>query len=355
MNKYYRLVGLIVFIGLTSINWSPQELRLQIGELEAIKGSGTQIVGDVNEALPAGKNVLWCATLQMAWDAAGAQLGRPLQLEPKSPLAGALNKRPFNLKWIDPPSVVVAQGTIGDGVLGEIDAKAKAKTGKPSKLLAQLKKDSAPSDLIFYALLQKNMEFAKPFGKLGSWDVGGRSVPWFGFAPDQQGTAALLDQTRVHHYGTKDDFVVELLTTESGDQLILAKLPTAPKSTEEISCSILARLQATPPRAAGNDLLAVPNIVAEELTTFPQLENHRVAGSHMFVRRAIQSIDFRMDEKGVKLSSEAAISFGCSASPQVIPRLLVLSPPFALIMKRKDAPEPYFIAWFANADLLRQK
>jgi hypothetical protein len=57
----------------------------------------------------------------------------------------------------------------------------------------------------------------------------------------------------------------------------------------------------------------------------------------------------------VKLSSEAAISFGCSASPQVIPRLLVLSPPFALIMKRKDAPEPYFIAWFANADLLRQK
>jgi len=353
MNKYYRLVGLIVFIGLTSINWSPQELRLQIGELEAIEGSGTQIVGDVNEALPAGKNVLWCATLQMAWDAAGAQLGRPLRLEPKSPLAEALNKRAFNLKWIDPPSVVVAQGTIGDGVLGEIDAKAK--TGKPSKLLAQLKKNSAPSDLIFYAQLQKNMEFAEPFGKLGSWDVGGRSVPWFGFSPDQQGTAALHDQTRVHHYGAKNDFVVELLTTESGDQLILAKLPTAPKSTEEISNSILARLQATPPRAAGNDLLAVPNIVANELTTFPQLENHRVAGSQTFVRHALQSIDFRMDEKGVKLSSEAAVSFGCSRAESSIPRLLVLSPPFALIMKRKDAPQPYFIAWFANGDLLRQK
>ena len=32
--------------------------------------------------------------------------------------------------------------------------------------------------------------------------------------------------------------------------------------------------------------------------------------------------------------------------------LLVLDPPFALVMKRKDAPQPYFVAWFANADLL---
>ncbi|MCX6866084.1 MAG: hypothetical protein NTV46_07670 [Verrucomicrobia bacterium] len=41
-----------------------------------------------------------------------------------------------------------------------------------------------------------------------------------------------------------------------------------------------------------------------------------------------------------------------SAAPQVQPRLLVLDPPFALVMKRKGAPKPYFVAWFANADLL---
>jgi hypothetical protein len=36
----------------------------------------------------------------------------------------------------------------------------------------------------------------------------------------------------------------------------------------------------------------------------------------------------------------------------VRPRLLVLDPPFALVMKRKGAPQPYFVVWFANADLL---
>ena len=60
-----------------------------------------------------------------------------------------------------------------------------------------------------------------------------------------------------------------------------------------------------------------------------------------------------MDEKGAKLDSESSIAFGCSAMPApVIPRLIVLDPPFALILKSRDASQPYFTAWFANADLL---
>jgi len=35
--------------------------------------------------------------------------------------------------------------------------------------------------------------------------------------------------------------------------------------------------------------------------------------------------------------------------------LIILKPPFVLMMKRRDAPQPYFVAWFANADLLRAK
>jgi hypothetical protein len=59
-----------------------------------------------------------------------------------------------------------------------------------------------------------------------------------------------------------------------------------------------------------------------------------------------------MDEKGVKLHSEATLSLGCSANIRVEPRLMILDPPFAVLMKRKDAPEPYFVAWIANTDLL---
>ena len=75
----------------------------------------------------------------------------------------------------------------------------------------------------------------------------------------------------------------------------------------------------------------------------------------LYVAQALQLIEFRMDETGGKLHSEAAISFGCSAAPQVRPRYLILDPPFALLMKRANAPRPYFVAWFANADLLGAK
>jgi hypothetical protein len=29
--------------------------------------------------------------------------------------------------------------------------------------------------------------------------------------------------------------------------------------------------------------------------------------------------------------------------------------PFVLLMKRRDAPQPYFVAWLGSADLLRAK
>lgn len=55
----------------------------------------------------------------------------------------------------------------------------------------------------------KDLEFEKPFGRLGKWKVGKRAVTWFGFTPEQQGTGDLLQQVGVHHYAAKNDFVID--------------------------------------------------------------------------------------------------------------------------------------------------
>jgi hypothetical protein len=100
----------------------------------------------------------------------------------------------------------------------------------------------------------------------------------------------------------------------------------------------------------------VPNIVVDEVMRYSELEGRRVKNqTDLILRQALQSIEFNMDEAGVKLHSEASISFGCSAQMQVEPRLMILKPPFVLMMKRRDAPQPYFVAWIGNADLLRAK
>jgi hypothetical protein len=354
MRTGFPLLALLLFTGLTCVSWSPEQAGIRLADPEVVNQHGTVVRPVLDEPLPRGKNVLWCATFQMAWDSASRHFGGPLKLHPASKLADSLNRSPFDPRWIDAESVFHAGGAVGDGVLDRISQGSRAK-GHPSKLLGDLRKISKPEDLVFYALLVKNLEFEKPFAKLGKWKLGKRSVPWFGFTPELQDTGALLQQVAVHHYAARQDFVIELRSKQPGDQLLLAKLPHAPATPAAASRDVLKRLRADAPPAEAADLLAVPNIVADEKVAFAELEGRTIPGSDRFVRGAMQTIDFRMDEKGVKLRSEAAISFGCSAHHRVEPRLMVLDPPFAIVMKRENAPQPYLVAWIANADLLGGK
>jgi hypothetical protein len=137
--------------------------------------------------------------------------------------------------------------------------------------------------------------------------------------------------------------------------LLLTKLPKAPPTSAELANHTLRRIFNASPEAGANDLLGVPHIVAEESVEFSELCGRTVVGKPHFVRSALQTIDFRMDEKGVKLKSEASLSFGCSASPRIDPRLMILDPPFGIVMLRRGSPKPYFTAWIGNADLLSSK
>jgi len=351
----FRLLALVIFLGMTSVSWCPDQESLVPGDPAVLKGHGTRLTPLLGEPLPAGKNVLWCATFQMAWDAACKRLGRPIHLQPGSGLADSLNRNSFDRSWVDERSVFTAEGSVDDGILTKISSGAGKMSEHVSPLVRRLKKLSGTGDIVFFAMLDKNLKFGHPFGKLGCWKLGDRAVPWFGFTPDQENTGPLRKQVLVHHYVAKDDLVIELLSKEPGDQLLLAKLPTSPGTSAGLSQSILNRLQANAPEAEFNDLLAIPNVAADESAEFSQIEGRTVVGKDLFVRTALQTVIFRMDEKGVKLHSEAEISFGCSARARVTPRLMILTPPFALILKRRNAPQPYFVAWFANADLLRAK
>jgi len=355
MKPRFLPLALVAFVGMTSVNWSPEEAGIQLSNPEALKQHGTEPVAVTDQAMPPGKNVLWCATFQMAWDGAAEHFGRPLLLKPACPLADALNRKPFDRRWVDEASVFTASGQVDEGVLDRIDQGHRKLAGEASKFADDMRKSLQPSDLVFYAALHKQLEFSQPFGKLGNWQVGEKKVPWFGFTPEATNADPLRKQVKVHHYADKNDFVIELGSKQEGDQLLLAKLPKAPETLEAMSRGILGHLNAAAPVAGEVDLLAIPNLAADLVTEFSDLHGKTVGGSGRFIRQARQSIRLVMDEKGVKLDSEAKVSFGCSKVSHVEPRLMILDPPFAIVMKRKDAPQPYFVAWMANADLLEGK
>jgi hypothetical protein len=352
MKVGFPVLAVLIFVGLTSINWTPEDAGIRLSDPAVANMHGTVVTPVPDRAIPRGRNVLWCATFQMAWDKAASHLGRPLRMKPGSALVDSLNANPFDRRWLDEESVSTVGGYADEELYKQIDQNVRAKTGRKSKLLDRIRSESQPGDLVFHALLVKNLEFETPFAKLGIWKIGKRKVAWFGFTPSQEKTVALRRQVRVHHYTSKDDFVIELLNRNPEDHLLLTKLPKTPATSSELANHTLHRISPNSPEAGASDLLGVPHIVAEESVEFSELHGKTVVGKPHFVRAALQTIDFRMDEKGVKLKSEASLSFGCSAAPQIDPRLMILDPPFGIVMVRKGSPKPYFTAWIANADLL---
>lgn len=340
-----------MFTGLTGVNWSPDTVGGQIAPQPGDRSHGTDLTAVLDAALPETRNLLWCASFQLAWDAAAEHFGKPLTLDPPVALADQLNKAPFDRRWIDEGAVFTTDGRVDGGVIDRIGLEATRRSGKASDLTKELAPDAAPDDLIFYALVSKDLKFAQPFGKLPVAEVGGRKVSWFGFRPEHADAGPLRRQVRVHHYAAANDFVIELLTTDADERLLLARLPERPATAAELARTVGGRWHAEAPTAGDADLVAVPVIQANEAARFAALEGTRVKGSHQVLRKAMQTIEFKLDETGVKLRSEGAVSFGCSAKPQ-INRVMVLRPPFAALLMRKDAPQPYFVGWFANADLL---
>lgn len=352
MKNALRIFGFGIFIGLTGINWSPEDEETGV---EAAAGGGTRLTLVTSEALVKGESLVWCATFQMAWDRAGKDFGKPLVLEPASKLAADLNLRPFDPAWVDQKAAFVAGGVAKAGVEQEIATGMKQLGGGDSELMKNVAPKLAPGDLVFFAALRKDLAFPRPFGRLGLWKIAGKSVPYFGFSPQHEGADKLREQVKIHHYSAENDFVIEILTTDAAEQLILARLPDQPVTLESAIAITQKHLRNDAPYARWDDLVAIPNMQLAAKSRFPDLEGKRERNSGKTLTQAMQLVDFRMDEQGVRLKSEAAVSFGCSAEPaRVEPRRIIVKPPFVIVMKRRTAPQPYFATWVANGDPLRK-
>ena len=92
------MLAAVIFMGLTSVNWTPEEVGIAPYDAALAKLHGTALLTTPDDAIPAGNNVLWCATFQIAWDRASEKFGQPIVLDPPCALADALNRNPFDRK-----------------------------------------------------------------------------------------------------------------------------------------------------------------------------------------------------------------------------------------------------------------
>jgi hypothetical protein len=313
----------------------------------------------------AGRNYVYCATFQLAWDKVREQVdGKPVLLAGSPEMATRLNEHHSDAFNLSPESYLAMAGRTDQGIVAKIretmaDRFPNATLGVPDP----------PRDtvLYIYSYLSRNMPFAEDFETPSSIEFHAagriRQVPAFSatFDPDKAKDRAWRKQVTVLDYRDDDDFVLRLNTTLEDDELILAKVK--PEGTLAATLeAVERRVKAAGEKSRGDeagmpeegDHLQVPMISLGVERDYPEVTKREFQNSQLpdlGIGEARQGIRFYLDQRGARLESRSGVLMVTTSE---VRRSFIFDKAFLLYMKRKNASAPYFAMWIGNAELLKQ-
>lgn len=328
---------------------------------------GTIVTPHMEQAIVPGKNVLYCSTLQLAWNALEDRVFKEkIRLEGDPPVVRALGKRLSREEDLAEESYLAMVDMLTSEFLARLNdaLRAKFRDQAPAEVRHEIPR-SPPPHFLAYAYLFKNLEFARPFD-LGpdpgvfSWDAGETAaVVTFGIdGYDSDTNRERGAQIKILEYRHDDRFILELKSQSTRDQIILAKMPPKPTLLETIEAMdrAAARHSAAEACLGEYEIVSIPGVSFNVRHTFAELSDKRIANEgkqDWRISEAMQQTRFTLNQKGAVLQSVAEIiTVGSNTPPHEKPRHFVFDGPFLICLRQKDAKYPYLALWVGNAELL---
>jgi hypothetical protein len=337
-------------------------------------GDRTAIAVDLETAYTTRRNLAWSAALALAWKELIGMAGGPIALagpdDAGATIARALNASGVDSNVVDEASCVARAGLQTVDFLRELRAEIADKLGDASP--RYVPSEPAPDLFIAYALLQKRLAFEVPLLRGSSPLYFQRTfVESFGlWHRDPEEWAARSGQVRVHHpcyteadvermtdaeYDAMyDEFVVELITKQASDRLVVASVRRGDTlgDTAQRAMSFLDRHGADHPHARLGVLekLEIPILDLDLARRYGELygrsvDNPRLAGQRF--GEVVERVRFRLDEGGALLHAEGVMRGLC-----LPPRELVFQGPFLVMVLRRAARVPMFALWVDNTEVM---
>ena len=348
------------------VNWPMDSLpeTPELAEPQAAeKFPGTEITPYPDTPLVEGKNTVYCATFEIAWDQACQMFGRPLRLEGDPPLAQGLNGHQFRLSNLDPNSYTTKVGGGDAEFRRQLDQELKSRfpTSKPTLV----NPDGRDHELQLYAYLLKVLPFQVEFDELPepvSFQAKGQTIRVASFGAMHVGADShsdqMITQVTILDYRHDNDFVVRLIPGGLRDQIILAKVP--PQTTLQATVdAVQKRIKHPDPKHIdqhflASETLAIPNLTFSILRNYSELTGRNFVEGDLYLSLAMQVIKFRLDHTGAVLESEAVIGADNGHEPQMPAgkRRFIFDRPFLIYLIERDADQPYFAAWIENAEFM---
>ncbi len=293
------------------------------------------------------QNSLWVGTFQMVWNEFQNNIVKgPIKFKHyKSQLADLLNKQEFSKAMLSEESYYTAYGKTDLALKKQIEDAIMQKFNEKSELLDKINWTSPNRAYLLYAMLVKNFEFPARFDVLASEKFGNSDerIPYFGI--DKKSRDTLYKNVRVLFYNNPFDYAVALDSEK--DEVILYRTNSNRKFSDLYNTlnKKSKKYKGSREFVAG-DQLKVPYMTIKQDTSYDVLCGKIIENTdRLYIDKALQTVQFNMNNTGVKLKSEAVMSIMTMSMPIMVAengRNFFFNNTFVLFLKEKDKQMPYF-------------
>ena len=305
----------------------------------------------------------YCATFQLVWnDMKNEIIKKDIVFNPEEIMATNLNKESFTEDMISDSYYFKVFGPKTIKLKEEIVNGIKEKFNQTSDILDDFDWGEDALDdpdlrrYFFYTMLYREFEYKQRFTVLENSNFGNyEDVKYFGVASNS--SSEVRNQIIVLFYNSKDDFAIKL-TTKSNDEVIFYKNPKG-KTFNEIYSNMTndANKYTGSKNFSNNDTFKVPMINFNVKREYNELQNkpfYDDENREYVIEKAVQTINFKLDEKGGRVKSEAAIDTNVTSAPVKESRNFNVDDTFAIFLKESSRDMPYFAARIDNIKKYQQ-
>ena len=313
---------------------------------EIINDGKINIVTSLEDKLQ--DNSAWCGTFNLIWNDLKNDLAKQdIKFVENSDIIDNLNKGTFTTNELSESSYYKTYGTPTLELKAEIEKAIKEKFNETSDILDSFSWNGQPEkDYFLYSMLKKDFEYAKEFDKLTNGTFGEyNNVKYFGITGKTKNE--VREQVEVLYYNSEDDFALKI-QTKSDDEIIVS-VGNKEDNFLDIYNSIMSKNENynEGKRFRNSDTFKMPYItfdLKEEITEVENKPFYFSNGKEYIIQKALQTIQFELDEKGGRVKSEAGISLkATSAAPQE-PRRFNVDQTFTIFLIEYGKDLPYFAA-----------
>ncbi|MBQ8299054.1 MAG: hypothetical protein IJX99_04175 [Clostridia bacterium] len=295
------------------------------------------------------ENAAWCGTFNLIWNDLKNDLAKQdIKFAENSDIVDNLNKGTFTVNELSENSYYKKYGVPSLELKAEIEKAIKDKFNETSDILDDFNwENHTDEDYFLYSMLKKEFEYPKTFDKLNNgvfeqYD----NVRYFGITGRTKDE--VREQIDVLYYDSEDDFAIKI-KTKSNDEIIVSVGNDADNFLDVYN-NIMKKGDnyKDSKTLRDNDTFKMPYItfdLKEEITEVENKPFYFSNGAIYEISKALQTIQFEIDEKGGKIKSEAGMMVNKSASMiEQKQRKFNVDQAFDIFLFEEGRNLPYFAA-----------